>query len=320
MTRVMTFYRFARLDGLEGLQKTLKERGAGLGLKGTILLAGEGVNGTLSGSADALASMAETLAAVPALETMPFRYSEARPGNPVFYRFKVRIKPEIVALGRPGVDPAARTGTHVDAGAWNRLLDDPHLLVIDTRNRYEISVGTFPGAVDPGTTSFKQFPDYVARIDPAEHPRVAMFCTGGVRCEKASAYMLDQGFQEVYQLDGGILRYLETVDPEENRWSGECFVFDQRVSVDGSLTEGSFEQCFACRSPLTEEDRASPDYVQGISCPHCADELDPARRAAFQERQRQVELARRRGDLHVRKRMREPAAAKDPQRSSRGSR
>ncbi len=305
MSHISTFYKFAPIavDALEALRDRLETQAASRALKGTILLAEEGMNGTMSGAEVALREFAEVLRTVPGFADMPFKYSVANEGNKVFYRLKVRIKPEIVALGQPGVNPSERTGTHVDALTWNALLDDPNLIVIDTRNDYEIGIGTFPGAVDPHTRSFKQFPDYVATLDPEVQPKVAMFCTGGVRCEKASAYMLDQGFEAVYQLDGGILKYLETVPPHENRWQGECFVFDQRVSVDRALGEGTYEQCFACRRPLTRDDLNSPDYQQGVSCPHCVAEQDEAQRAAFAERQRQVELARARGDQHVGKRM-----------------
>jgi len=324
VSHIATFYKFAPIaqDEIDGLRERLEQAAADRALKGTILLAEEGMNGTMSGTETGLRSFTEVLKSVPGFSDMPFKYSVADEGNPVFYRLKVRIKPEIVALGQPGVKPGERTGTHVDAMTWNRLLDDPNLIVIDTRNDYEIGIGTFPGAVDPHTRSFKQFPDYVATLDPKTQPRVAMFCTGGIRCEKASAYMLEQGFAEVYQLDGGVLKYLETVPPNDNRWQGECFVFDQRVSVDRELGEGSYEQCFACRRPLTREDMASPEYHRGVSCPHCVDEQDEAQRAAFAERQRQVELAEARGDQHVGKRMPalERAQSATGQDSSSGSR
>ncbi len=322
MSHITTFYKFAPIAAadLPSVREQLEAEAAAREIKGTILLAEEGINGTLSGTETALEAYAEVLRSVPGFADMPFKQSVASEGNPVFYRLKVRIKPEIVALGQPDVKPGERTGTHVDALTWNALLDDPNLIVIDTRNDYEIGIGTFPGAVDPHTRSFKQFPDYVATLDPAAQPKVAMFCTGGIRCEKASAYMLDQGFEEVYQLDGGILKYLETVPPNDNRWQGECFVFDQRVSVDRELGEGRYEQCFACRRPLTPEDMASEDYRQGVSCPHCIDEQDEAQRAAFAERQRQVELAEARGDQHVGKRMPERLPEAAAQDSSSGTR
>ncbi len=311
MTAVVTFYQFAPLEDLESVRASLHGAAEQAHLKGTILLAEEGMNGTLTGDREALERFAAVLRAVPGFQDMPFKFSTAEAGNPVFYRLKVKVKAEIVALGKPEVKPAERTGTHVDAAAWNALLDDPEVIVIDTRNDYEIGIGTFPGAVDPHTRSFKQFPDYVAGLDPAQHKRVAMFCTGGIRCEKASAYMLDQGFEAVFQLDGGILKYLETVPAAENRWEGECFVFDQRVSVDSGLGEGSYVQCFACRRPLTAADVASADYAEGVSCPHCIDEQDEAQRAAFLERQRQVELSRARGELHVGQAMRTPGSGSE---------
>jgi UPF0176 protein len=303
MNNVMAFYQFAPLSELDRLRAALAAKAESLDIKGTVLIAEEGVNGTLAGAESDLKAFADQLKQVQGLEKMPFKFSSAQPGNRVFYRLKVRIKAEIVALGQPGVNPAMKTGTHVDPETFNELLDDPDVVVIDTRNRYEIAIGTFPGAVDPATRSFKQFPDFVAGLDPLEQPRVAMFCTGGIRCEKASAYLLDRGFDEVYQLDGGILKYLETVTPERNRWQGECFVFDQRVSVDADLSEGSYVQCFACRSALDEVDLASKDYQVGVSCPNCIGEQEASRRASFQERQRQVELARSRGEQHVGKRM-----------------
>jgi len=314
MNSVVTFYRFTPLKDLDDLKILLEDQADRLSIKGTILLAGEGINGTLSGSEASLREFSDALDGMDGLADMTLKYSTANSGNPVFYRLKVRIKNEIVALGQPGVDPAARTGVHVDARAWNQLLEDPEVLVIDTRNDYETAIGTFPAARDPGTTTFKQFPDYVAGLDQKD-VRVAMFCTGGIRCEKASAYMLSQGFDEVYQLDGGILGYLETVTPEENRWQGECFVFDQRVSVDKALGEGSYEQCFACRQPLEPLDIESEDYVEGVSCPHCIGDQDEDRRRSFEERQKQMQLAAARGDQHVGKTMGEQA-----QRTSKGSR
>lgn len=300
MSAVMTFYRFVRLDDLSALRDDIEAAAARLRLKGTVLLADEGINGTLAGAAAALTEFRDHLHSLPAFASLQCRFSSAAADNPVFYRLKVRIKAEIVRLDQPDVAPEQRTGVAVDARQWNALLDDPEVTVIDTRNTYEIDIGTFPGARNPGTRSFRELPDYVARhLDPAVHHRIAMFCTGGIRCEKASAWLLDQGFDTVYQLDGGILSYLETVPDGENRWQGECFVFDQRVSVDTDLDEGSFEQCFACRRPLSPEDLADADYQPGVSCPHCAHEQSPEQRAAFRERRRQVELAARRGERHV---------------------
>jgi UPF0176 protein len=300
MTAVMTFYRFVDLDELETLRDALDAEVAALRLKGTVLLAAEGINGTLAGDRAALDTFRAQLLARRPFAGMECKFSAAEPDKPVFHRLKVLIKPEIVALRKPGLRPSEITGEHVDWARWNALLDDPEVVVVDTRNAFEIDVGTFPRAVDPGTRSFRQWPEWVEReLDPHVHRRVAMFCTGGIRCEKASAYLLQQGFEQVYQLDGGILKYLETVPKDENRWLGECYVFDQRVSVDADLAEGTFEQCDACGRPLTVADRESPDYVPGVSCPHCVHAQTPEQRASFAERRRQEELAARRGERHV---------------------
>lgn len=293
--RALAFYRFTPVAEVEQVQSTLLSAGRDLGLKGTILVAEEGVNGTLVGSVSALEDMARQLVAL--FGDMPFKWSEIDPDNPGFYRYKVKLKQEIVTMGQPGLDMAL-TGEHVDADTWNTLLEDPDVLVIDTRNQYEIDIGTFPGAISPHTTNFREFPEWVAdHLDADTRPRVAMFCTGGIRCEKASAYLRQQGIDEVYQLDGGILNYLEQVDPQHNAWQGECFVFDQRVSVNADLAQGEYLQCYACRHPVSAEDMASPLYQEGVSCPHCADRnVD---RAPFKERQKQVALSEARGERHI---------------------
>ncbi len=217
-----------------------------------------------------------------------------------FRRLRVKVKKEIVTLGRPDILPHQRTGQHVPPAKWNELLQDPDVLVIDTRNHYEIEVGTFPGAIDPGNDSFREFPDFARELAQTSKGRpLAMFCTGGIRCEKATALMLELGFDEVYHLQGGILNYLQTVPAEDNRWNGECFVFDTRVAVDRDLTEGGYVQCHACRRPLSVADLKSPDYREGVSCPQCIDETDDDRRARLEERRRQVALAAMRGDVHI---------------------
>ncbi len=213
---------------------------------------------------------------------------------------RVRLKKEIVTLGRPDILPHHKTGTYVTADKWNALIEDPDVLLIDTRNHYEVEVGTFPGAIDPQTDSFRQFPAFAERLAGTSREKpVAMFCTGGIRCEKATALMLELGFEKVYHLQGGILRYLEEMPPEQNRWDGECFVFDTRVAVDRDLAEGGYVQCHACRRPLCSDDLASPDYREGVSCPKCINELDEDRESRLKERHRQVELARQRGDTHI---------------------
>lgn len=299
-TSVATFYRFVALTELDVWQQRLEDHARALELRGTVLLAEEGINGTLVGAASKLREFVDALLAQPQFAEMPVKVSTAAGQHPVFHRLKIRVKAEIVAMGLPAVRPAARTGTHVNPQRWHELLDDPAIPVVDVRNAYETEIGRFEQATDPQTESFRQFPDYVAQnLDPKTQPRVAMYCTGGIRCEKASAYLLDQGFAEVYQLDGGILNYLAEVEPETNRWEGECFVFDQRVSVDAQLQEGAYQQCFACRRALTAADLSSPKYVKGQSCPRCIDELSDAQRLSFAERQRQVELAKRRGTKHI---------------------
>jgi UPF0176 protein len=217
-----------------------------------------------------------------------------------FYRMKVKLKREIVTMGVEGVDPNLRVGTYVKPQDWNALLNDPDVLLIDTRNDYEYGIGSFRGAVDPHTQSFREFPEYVrSHLDPTRQKKVAMFCTGGIRCEKASAFMLSEGFEEVYHLHGGILKYLEEVPPEESVWEGECFVFDNRVAVDHKLEKGRYDQCYGCRHPITEEDKVSDKYEKGVCCPLCYDRLTPDQKARFSERQKQIELAAQRGEVHV---------------------
>ena len=223
---------------------------------------------------------------------------------------RVRVKKEIVALGRPDILPHRQTAKHVPPEKWNALLGDPNVLIIDTRNHYEFEVGTFPGAIDPGNDSFREFPEFAKELAETSTDRpLAMFCTGGIRCEKASALMLELGFDEVYQLQGGILNYLETIAAGDNRWKGECFVFDTRVAVDRDLAAGSYVQCHACRRPLGGADLASPDYREGVSCPRCIAELDAKRAVRLEERRRQVRLARERGEAHIGARQGEPIEA-----------
>jgi UPF0176 protein len=268
-------------------------------LLGTILLAEEGVNGTLAGSREAveavLAWLSDTLALEEPIEA---RWTEAAAAP--FRRMRVRSKKEIVTLGRPDIRPQRSTGRHVSPEEWNEIIEKPETLVIDTRNHYEIEVGTFPNAVDPGTDSFRQFPKFAEQLAEADKDRpLAMFCTGGIRCEKATALMLELGFREVCQLQGGILNYLEQIAEEDQRWRGECFVFDSRVAVDRDLAEGGYVQCHACRRPLSSEDLQSRDYREGVSCPRCISDLDEDRAGRLEERRRQVRLARTRGEQHI---------------------
>ena len=295
--KALTFYRFVQIDEPALLRDEILDFGLNSSLKGTVLIAREGVNGTVVGTFEELDAM--RLYLISLFGEMPFNWSEVDQGNEGFFRFKVKLKEEIVTFGVDGLD-IVNNGRHVDVQEWNDLISDPQVLVIDTRNDYEIDIGTFPEAVSPKTTNFRDFPDWVdSNIDPQTHPKVAMFCTGGIRCEKASAYLVQQGFEEVYQLEGGILKYLEDVEQAENLWQGECFVFDQRVSVDTTLCQGSYEQCFACRHPISEEDIASDSYEKGVSCPHCAEDENIVQRGRFRERQKQVDLARSLGKKHI---------------------
>jgi UPF0176 protein len=295
---VATFYRFVRIDEPHALAAALRQECATLRLVGTIVLAHEGINATLAGARVDLERFVATLRADTRFADVAVRHSLAGDDAPVFYRMKVGVRRELIAMRRADVDPVRRTGTHVGAAEWNRLLDDPDVTVIDARNRYEIELGTFPGALDPHTRSFREFPDFVDRLDPEAHRRVAMFCTGGIRCEKASAYLLERGFEAVYQLDGGILSYFDAVGGD-NRFVGDCFVFDRRVSVDEALEQGSYGVCHACRHALSEADLTSPSYVVDVSCPHCVDRQTDRQRAAFAERARQARLAAARGERHV---------------------
>lgn len=297
---VIAYYKFVPLADLEVLRSDLDDFCRSRGIVGTTLLAEEGINGTMAGRESAIQALRQKLTSLPGLEDLQFKASQTSDENPVFLRTKIRIKREIVALGRGSIDVANQTGEHVDPETWHALLDDPDVTVIDTRNSYEIDVGSFPGAIDPKTRSFRDFPRFVEEsLAGKENEPVAMFCTGGIRCEKASAYLKEQGFSRVFQLDGGVLGYLEAVPSTSNRWQGECFVFDQRVAVDKDLNEGDYIQCHACRRPLSPEQAKSPDFVEGVSCPLCIGETSEAAREGFAERQRQVALAEQRGQRHV---------------------
>lgn len=297
MRRVLAFYQFLSLDDPQAECDSLQTLGDELALRGTILVAHEGVNGTVVGDTQALQQLSQHLLQQYGVKSQ--KWSDLQPGNSGFHRFKVRVKPEIVSFGVDDLD-MSQSGEHVDAQTWNRLLDDPDVIVIDTRNDYEIDIGSFDGALSPHTESFRQFPAWVAdNLDPEQHTKVAMFCTGGIRCEKASAYMLNKGFENVYQLDGGILQYLEDTQASESRWNGECFVFDQRVSVNADLEQGQYKQCYACRHPLSAQELASAEFEHGVSCPYCVGRTSAERRAQFRERQHQVRLAAERGEQHI---------------------
>lgn len=296
---VAALYKFVRLPDYVTLRDALYDTLVANKVKGTLLLAEEGINGTICGPREGIDAVKAWLDADGRFSGIS--YKESLSDELAFYRTKVKLKKEIVTMGVEGIDPADIVGTYVKGEAWNQLISDPDTVLIDTRNDYEVAIGTFQHAVNPNTTTFREFPQWAAEnLDKTKHKKVAMFCTGGIRCEKSTAFLKQQGFAEVYHLDGGILKYLEEMPEEKSLWQGECFVFDQRVAVKHGLEQGSYDQCYACRMPLSVDEMASVHYVKGLSCPHCYDTTTDEQKASFAERQRQVELARRRGDKHIR--------------------
>ena len=296
---VAALYKFVRLADYVTLRDTLYDTMVANKVKGTLLLAEEGINGTICGSREGVDAVKAWLDADGRFTGMS--YKESLSDELAFYRTKVKLKKEIVTMGIEGIDPANIVGTYVKGEEWNTLISDPDTVLIDTRNDYEVAIGTFKNAVNPNTTTFREFPQWAAdNLDKRKHKKVAMFCTGGIRCEKSTAYLKEQGFDEVYHLDGGILKYLEDMPEEKSLWQGECFVFDQRVAVKHGLEQGSYDQCYACRMPLSKEEMLSDNYVKGLSCPHCFENTTAEQKASFAERQRQVELAKQRGEKHIR--------------------
>ncbi|RZM75030.1 oxygen-dependent tRNA uridine(34) hydroxylase TrhO [Leptolyngbya iicbica] len=286
---VATFYKFVSVEDCLGLQRSLQACCDDLSLQGTILLASEGINATVSGTEAAITQLLDELRSDVRFADLTAKFSTAK--EHPFGRMKVKIKREIVTLGQPDANPTAQVGTYVAPAEWNRVISDPDVVLVDARNDYEVNIGTFKGAVNPHTESFRELPDYLTtHLDPQKHPKVAMFCTGGIRCEKATSYLLKQGFQEVYHLQGGILKYLEEVPEPESLWEGECFVFDERVAVRHGLQPGSHELCYACGNPVSEGDRAHPHYQPGISCPHCYADMTPEKQAKQAMRQQQRHL------------------------------
>lgn len=295
---VSALYHFVTLDDYQAMRQPLYDFMMDNHIKGTILLAKEGINGTVAGIKPSIDRLHAWLRSDARLKDL--RSKESFDDSMPFYRTRVKLKKEIVTMGVPDIDPNHIVGTYVKPEDWNTLISDPDVTIIDTRNDYEYAIGSFKNAINPKTETFRQFPDYVKQnLDPKKHKKVAMFCTGGIRCEKSTAYLKEQGFDEVYHLQGGILKYLETVAEEETLWNGECFVFDNRVSVDHQLNKGNYDQCHACRLPITEEDKLSEKYSQGVSCPSCFDKKSEQQRQRFAEREKQVQLARSRGEQHI---------------------
>ena len=295
---VAALYRFATLPDFEALRDPLYELMIEHEVRGTLLLAKEGINGTIAGSRQGIDRILDWLKSDPRFANLEAK--ESYVDTPPFYRTKVKLKKEIVTMGVEGIDPNDIVGTYVEPADWNALIADPEVLVLDTRNKYEVDIGSFENAINPETDSFRELPAYVEKhLDPVKHKKVAMFCTGGIRCEKSTAFLKRQGFNEVYHLKGGILKYLEEVPETESKWRGECFVFDNRVTVNHQLEKGQYDQCHACRRPITEDDKQSPHYKKGVSCHHCYQSHSVQQRQRYQERERQIELAKRRGEAHM---------------------
>ncbi|OUS23651.1 hypothetical protein A9Q99_26780 [Gammaproteobacteria bacterium 45_16_T64] len=295
---VSALYKFVALDNFEDLKAPLLKVMLDNGVRGTLLLAKEGINGTVASTQEGVDALLAWLSSDDRLAGIVHKesYDEEMP----FYRTKVKLKKEIVTMGVEGIDPKQVVGTYVKPTEWNDLISDPDVVLVDTRNDYEVEIGTFKNAVNPNTKTFREFPKYVKdNMDPVKHKKVAMFCTGGIRCEKSTAYMKEQGYEEVYHLEGGILKYLEEVPKDESLWEGECFVFDNRVSVNHDLDKGIYDQCHACRMPVTDEEKQHEKFEQGVSCHHCYDEQTPEQRNRYMERQRQIQIAAKRGEAHI---------------------
>ena len=299
---IAAFYKFVEWDNLKKKKSDLERLCLKNNIVGTILLANEGINGTIAGSEGSVLAVIEGLKNDPLLTDIEPKFSKAE--GAVFKRMKVRLKKEIVSMGMESISPANLKGKTVQANDWNKVISNPETLVIDTRNKYECAIGTFKGSLDPKTKSFREFPEWSKNnletiMKKEGKTKVAMFCTGGIRCEKASSFLLKEGIEEVYQLEGGILKYLENISPDQSLWEGECFVFDERVSIQHGLVEGNFSMCHACRMPIDDDDLKSKKYVEGISCPHCYGTHSRERKERFAERQKQIKLAKGRNEKHL---------------------
>lgn len=295
---IAALYQFMNCPYYQAQSQGLKAQCRQHGIKGTLIFSSEGINGTVSGSRAGIDAL--KLYLVEILGFTQLEYKESSFQKQPFYRMKVLEKPEIVTLGRPDILPQNQVGTYVLPAKWNALIEQEDVTVIDVRNAYEVKIGTFNGAIDPKTKTFREFPEFVQKnLDPRKHKKIALFCTGGIRCEKASAYMLKEGFESVYHLKGGILQYLEDVPADKSLWEGECFVFDQRVAVKTEVKPGSYILCYGCRLPVSTEDKESPQYVEGVCCPACYETLGDEKRARAAERHRQVLLAEKKGQSHI---------------------
>jgi len=297
---VATLYKFVEINNLLSLQDNLYNICEENNIMGTILIADEGINGTISGKHNEIKETISSLTSDDRFSNIEIKYSST--DKQPFHRMKVRLKKEIVTIGLPEINPNKKVGRYVKPEDWNELISDPNVVVIDTRNKYETKIGSFQNALDPETSSFREFPDWVKKFKNSKensNKKIAMFCTGGIRCEKASSLMKEEGFEDVYHLQGGILKYLETIDKENSLWNGECFVFDQRVCLTDELEVGSYKMCFACRMPITEEEMQNEKYIEGISCIYCYDKTTEEKKERFGSRQKQILLAKERGEKHL---------------------
>ena len=298
MFTVCALYQFVRLDDFEAFRTPLRELMVELEVKGTILLALEGLNGTISGSKTSIDGVIQFLQDDGRFDNLEIKFSQSETAP--FKRLKVKLKKEIVTLGVEHIDPLSSVGTYIDPQDWNALISDPDVVLIDTRNNYEYEIGSFKGAINPNTETFREFPTYTKdNLEQYRGKKVAMFCTGGIRCEKSTAYLKSQGFDTVYHLHGGILKYLEEVGEDQSLWEGECFVFDDRVAVKHNLEQGQYDQCHACRYPITDEDKQHPHYEKGVSCPRCHGSRSETQVSRYRERERQIQLAKARGEEHI---------------------
>ena len=302
MFLTIAFYEFVRLENIEQLQAFTLKFCQKNKIKGTVLLASEGINGAISGQKNNIYKFLKFIKTDPFFKEIfkNLEYKESWATKNPFYRMKVRLKKEIVALGVEGISPVNKVGKYVNPEDWNALIEDPNTIIIDTRNNYEVDIGTFKNSINPQTETFREFPSYIEKnLKDKKKKKVAMFCTGGIRCEKATSLMLEKGFKDVFHLKGGILKYLEHIPKEKSLWQGECFVFDQRVAVTHGLDEGQFDQCYACRHPLSPDELKSYQYIKGISCPYCFNKLSDRKKAGVTERQRQIMLSKSRGKNHI---------------------
>ena len=298
MLTICALYKFTRLDDFEEIQGPLKIFLESLNIRGTLLLAKEGVNGTISGDNDSIMKSLDYLQKDERLVGLEYKFSYSE--KPPFKRLKVKLKKEIVTLGVSNIDPIFSSGTYVKPANWNELINDPDVVLIDTRNNYEFEIGSFKGSINPNTETFREFPAYTKNnLEKYRDKKIAMFCTGGIRCEKSTAYLKSKGFENVFHLQGGILKYLEEIKEDESLWEGECFVFDDRVAVKHNLELGKYDQCHACRFPITDEDKEHPHYEKGASCPRCYGTKNSSQVSRYREREKQVQLAKSRGESHI---------------------